>query len=290
MGDEGLETLRSQAEEVARQRDIEAAARQADRSRSIFRQASTAARTAEQIPPGSNLREPALSVGGTVQQTPLTPAGETTVSDAVRARHGSVDPEVETLIGSRTLSSTAKPLTQQSSSSVPKGVSVTSGGAIALEPQDPMQELLLRAKEGIEMTGKDVKAAGAALRRGATTPLPGSSSALASGAAKMGAGVVGALAGEYLLKPELEKAGIFNATEKGVRKSLEGKPGWMASAVDIGAEAAKQAAQPFMMGLPLSAATSVGTLSGGAQDRFAKELRSKGYSEKEISQMAYPSF
>jgi hypothetical protein len=106
----------------------------------------------------------------------------------------------------------------------------------------------------------------------------------------MGAGVVGALAGEYLLKPELEKAGIFNATEKGVRKSLEGKPGWMASAVDIGAEAAKQAAQPFMMGLPLSAATSVGTLSGGAQDRFAKELRSKGYSEKEISQMAYPSF
>jgi hypothetical protein len=115
---------------------------------------------------------------------------------------------------------------------MPRGARVTSGGAIALEPQDPMQELLLRAKEGIEMTGKDVKAAGAALRRGATTPLPGSSSSLASGAAKMGAGVVGALAGEYLLKPELEKAGVFNATEKGTRKALESMPAWAAQIAD----------------------------------------------------------
>ena len=72
----------------------------------------------------------------------------------------------------------ARELTQTSlenlgAGKMPRGTRVTSSGAIALEPQHPLQDLLSKAAEGIELTGKDVKAAGDALRRGATTPLPG---------------------------------------------------------------------------------------------------------------------
>lgn len=137
-------------------------------------------------------------------------------------------------------------------------------GAIALEPQDPMSELLGRAKEGIELTGKDVKAATSALRRGATTPLPGSKSPAVSSAAQLGAGIVGAMAGEYVVKPALEKAGVFDATEKYTRKGLESMPSWAAQVADPALAAAQ-----FILNPPVGE-----MLVQGAQLTSQKEFES----------------
>jgi hypothetical protein len=90
------------------------------------------------------------------------------------------------------------------------------------------------AKEQQGFKGKDVSTSsrGKQVLGKLTQPLPGSSSPLISAAAKFGAGVVGALAGEYIVKPAAEKVGFFKAIESGTRAALSNSPDWVAKVAD----------------------------------------------------------
>ena len=112
---------------------------------------------------------------------------------------------------------------------------------------------------GKEVAGKVVKAA--------TTPLPGSSSAIASGLAQAGAGVAGALAGEYLVKPAAEKAGVFKAVESGTRSALSAAPDWVAKVADPALGVAQTAIQ---VGLdPIGSVASA--MGSGFEEKQRKE-------------------
>ena len=78
-----------------------------------------------------------------------------------------------------------------------------------------------------------------------TKPLPGSNSPALSTAAKIGAGVVGGLVGEYVVKPAAEKAGVFKAIESGTRAALSNTPDWVAKAADPVLGAARLALDPI---------------------------------------------
>ena len=64
-------------------------------------------------------------------------------------------------------------------------------------------------------------------------------------AASVGAGTVGSLVGEYLVKPAAEKAGVFNAVEKGTRAVLSRMPNWAADVANVGLGAAQVALDPI---------------------------------------------
>ena len=90
----------------------------------------------------------------------------------------------------------------------------------------------------LKMTGKQVSGK-------LTQALPGSSSPLVSGAANLGAGVVGGLVGEYVIKPEAEKIGFFKAIESGTRAALSNTPDWVAKVADPVLGAARLALDPI---------------------------------------------
>lgn len=74
-------------------------------------------------------------------------------------------------------------------------------------------------------------------------------SPLTIAAASVGAGIVGGLAGEYLVKPAAEKTGVFDAVEKGTRIALTSLPqpiqNAAATAVDATAEVGQWAIDPL---------------------------------------------
>lgn len=81
--------------------------------------------------------------------------------------------------------------------------------------------------------------------RTASTPLPGSNSTSLNTAANLGAGVVGGLVGEYVVKPAAEKAGVFKAVESGTRAALSNTPDWVAKVADPVLGAARLALDPI---------------------------------------------
>jgi hypothetical protein len=103
------------------------------------------------------------------------------------------------------------------------------------------------AKEQQGFSGKDVSTAprGKQVLGKLTQPLPGSNSPALSTAAKVGAGVVGALAGEYVVKPAAEKVGFFKAIESGTRAALSNSPNWVAKVADPALGAARFALDPL---------------------------------------------
>ena len=90
------------------------------------------------------------------------------------------------------------------------------------------------AKEQQGFKGKDVSTAprGKQVLGKLTQPLPGSNSLVKSAGAYLGAGLVGALAGEYVVKPAAEKTGVFKAVESGTRAALSNSPDWVAKVAD----------------------------------------------------------
>jgi hypothetical protein len=103
------------------------------------------------------------------------------------------------------------------------------------------------AKEQQGFKGKDVSTAprGKQVLGKLTQPLPGSNSPALSTAANVGAGVVGALAGEYVVKPAAEKVGFFKAIESGTRAALSNSPNWVAKVADPVLGAARFALDPL---------------------------------------------
>lgn len=97
----------------------------------------------------------------------------------------------------------------------------------AITPEDI--EAASQGLKDVAMTGKEVAGK---VGRAATRPLPGSSSALATGLARGGAGIVGDIVGEYIVKPAAEKAGVFKAVESGTRSALSAAPDWVAKVAD----------------------------------------------------------
>jgi hypothetical protein len=123
----------------------------------------------------------------------------------------------------------------------------------------------LEGAKDIAMTGKEV--AGKVVKA-ATTPLPGSSSAIASGLAYGGAQLVGNLAGENLVKPAAEKAGVFKAVESGTRSALSAAPDWVAKVADPALGVAQTAIQ---VGLdPLGSVASA--MGAGFEEKQRKEF------------------
>lgn len=123
----------------------------------------------------------------------------------------------------------------------------------------------LKGAKDIAMTGKEVARK---VVRAATTPLPGSSSAVASGLAYAGAGLAGTLAGEYLVKPAAEKAGVFKAVESGTRSALTASPDWVAKVADPALGAAQSAIQ---FGLdPIGSVASA--MGSGFEEKQRKEF------------------
>ncbi len=123
----------------------------------------------------------------------------------------------------------------------------------------------LEGAKYIAMTGKEVAGK---LGKAATTPLPGSYSPVATGLAHVGAGLIGNLTGEYLVKPAAEKAGVFKAVESGTRSALTASPDWVAKVADPALGAAQTAIQfgldPFGY-----AATAMGS---GFEEKQRKEF------------------
>ncbi len=100
----------------------------------------------------------------------------------------------------------------------------------------------LEGVKDVAMTGKEVAGK---IVKAASTPLPGSSSAIASGLARGGAGVVGDIVGEYIVKPAAEKAGVFKAVEAGTRSALSASPDWVAKVADPALGAAQVILDPL---------------------------------------------
>ena len=123
-------------------------------------------------------------------------------------------------------------------------------GTLSPAPVEPT------ALDTLKMTGKQVSGK-------LTQALPGSNSTLVSGAATMGAGVVGGLVGEYVVKPAAEKAGAFKAVESGTRAALSNSPDWVANVADTALGAAQVALDPIG---PAANAMSTGFADKQKQD------------------------
>jgi hypothetical protein len=82
-------------------------------------------------------------------------------------------------------------------------------------------------------------------------PLPGTQVKGVKMGMGIGAGIVGGLAGEYLVKPAAEKAGVFDAVEKGTRAALSKMPNWAADVADVGLGAAQVALDPLSAMAPM---------------------------------------
>ena len=115
---------------------------------------------------------------------------------------------------------------------IARSMQMVEKGTLSPAPVEPT------ALDTLKMTGKQVSGK-------LTQALPGSNSTLVSGAANMGAGVVGGLVGEYVVKPAAEKAGVFKAVESGTRAALSNSPDWVANVADTALGAAQVALDPI---------------------------------------------
>jgi hypothetical protein len=82
-------------------------------------------------------------------------------------------------------------------------------------------------------------------------PLPGTQVKGVGMGMQIGAGIVGGLAGEYVVKPAAEKLGVFDAVEKGTRAGLSRMPDWAADVADVGLGAAQVALDPLSAMAPI---------------------------------------
>jgi hypothetical protein len=188
-------------------------------------------RTANNIQPGEVglsgelLRDPNLKIG---ERGSMKDAGIDVVRERVKAATAT-----ESGVEGGRLTAGAEKMLRQKNSPVLRSIG-------AITPEDV--EMAMQGAKDVAMTGKEVAGK---VGRAATTPLPGSSSAVVSGLSKLGAGVVGGLAGEYLVKPAAEKAGVFKAVESGTRSALSAAPDWVAKVADPALGAAQVILDPL---------------------------------------------
>ncbi len=79
-----------------------------------------------------------------------------------------------------------------------------------------------------------------------STKIPSPKVGTVSNAAKgLGAGIVGGLVGKYMVKPAAEKAGVFDAVEKGSRAAFSRMPDWAVDVADKSLGAAQVALDPL---------------------------------------------
>lgn len=75
--------------------------------------------------------------------------------------------------------------------------------------------------------------------------IPNAPRPVASGLAYSGAGFVGSLAGEYIVKPAAEKVGVFDAVEKGSKAAFSRMPNWAVDVADKSLGAAQVILDPI---------------------------------------------
>jgi hypothetical protein len=100
----------------------------------------------------------------------------------------------------------------------------------------------------------------------ATKSLPGSRIAGMNMAAGLGAGVVGGLAGEFVVKPAAEKLGAFKPVEAGgaFHRTLSKAPAWVAKGADVALGAAQVALDPI--------SAAVGVMGIGQEAKAKREM------------------
>jgi hypothetical protein len=147
-------------------------------------------------PNGELLRDPNLAIG---QEGSMLDAGR----DLVRERVKSSTESLSGVKGGR-LTTDAEKMLRTKQAKVLKSIGT-------ITPEDV--EMALQGAKDVAMTGREVAGK---VGRAATRPLPGSSSALATGLVQAGVGLAGELAGEYLVKPAAEKIGLTDLLAKGI--------------------------------------------------------------------------
>lgn len=147
-------------------------------------------------PDGQLLRDPNLAIG---QKGSMQDAGLEYTGDLVK-----VATETQSGVKGGRLTAGAEKMLRQKNSPVLRSIGT-------ITPEDI--ELLGQGVKDLGMTGKEVAGK---VGRAATRPLPGSSSALATGLVQTGVQLAGELAGEYLVKPAAEKIGLTDLVTKGI--------------------------------------------------------------------------
>jgi len=109
----------------------------------------------------------------------------------------------------------------------------------------------------------------------ALKPLPGTQIKGVGTGMSIGAGILGGLAGEFVVKPTAEKLGVFDAVEKGSKKLFSKMPDWAVKASDKTLGAAQVALDPIGSAFDASI-----DMRSKQQDR----MRKSGMSEDEIAQ------
>jgi len=147
-------------------------------------------------PNGELLRDPNLAIG---QEGSMLDAGRDYTANLTKART-----EVESGVKGGRLTAGAEKMIRTKQAKVLKSIGT-------ITPEDV--EMALQGAKDVAMTGREVAGK---VGRAATRPLPGSSSALATGLVQAGVGLAGELAGEYLVKPAAEKIGLTDLLAKGI--------------------------------------------------------------------------
>jgi hypothetical protein len=147
-------------------------------------------------PSGELLRDPNLQIG---EKGSMLDAGR----DLVRERVKSATETQSGVKGGR-LTADAEKMLRTRQADVLKSIGT-------ITPEDI--EMAMQGAKDVAMTGREVAGK---VGRAATRPLPGSSSALATGLVQGGVGLAGELAGEYLVKPAAEKIGLTDLLAKGI--------------------------------------------------------------------------
>ena len=150
-----------------------------------------------------------------------TPSPE---AEAAKARQEAIRSKIAALKGQ-----SEQPKISTSEVSAPKGANIAS---TILDP----------TSAAIEATATQ---ASKVAPRAALKSIPGSKIPGVGAAANVGAGVVGGLAGEYVVKPAAEEAGVFDAVERGSRAAFSQMPDWSVKAADVALGAAQAALDPM---------------------------------------------
>ena len=191
-------------QEIASAKAVEDAKIAAEKSEaSLTRtQKKLISRNAENIQPGEIgpegqvLRDPNLKIG---EKGSMKDAGIDLVRERVKAAT-----ETQSGVKGGRLTAGAEKMLRQKNSPFLRSIGT-------ITPEDI--ELLGQGAKDLAMTGKEVAGK---VGRAATRPLPGSSSALATGLVQTGVGLAGELAGEYVVKPAAEKIGLTDLVAKGI--------------------------------------------------------------------------
>lgn len=145
-------------------------------------------------------------------------------SEATKARQAAIKAKIETLKGK-----TEQPIIPTAEATPTKGQKIASG---IIDPTSAAIEF---------STSQASKIA----PRAAMNPIPGTQIKGVGTGLAVGAGILGGLAGEHVVKPTAEKLGVFNAVEKGTRAALSNTPNWVANTADAGLGAAQAILDPI---------------------------------------------